>query len=145
MASYSTEVVAEQEARCYELRLTGATMRQIAAVVNISLATVESRLKAHMEKRVSPLAEEYRAVCIDRTERLLLKCEQGIQAGDMHAIQTASSLIDKLYKYNGLEQLNIQIKNITDAPTDATENVVAFYENLLLGSPPELEASNEST
>ena len=104
----SKEQVAEEAARCYELKLTGATVRQIVKELGLTQGTVERRLDYAIENRVSSSAEEYRKIIIDRTERLLYLCETKVQAGDLHAIQTAAGLLDKLYKFNGLESVKIE-------------------------------------
>lgn len=100
--------IADETLRCYELKLKGYTDERIAREVGISPATVGRRLKKYVEEHVAPEAEEYRKILIDRCERLLRKCEAGIEMGDHRVMQVAIGLFDRLYKYNGLEQLKIE-------------------------------------
>ncbi|WP_297699622.1 hypothetical protein [Mycobacterium sp.] len=67
LASNSASI-AEQEIRCYELRLTGMSLDNIAKQVKLSKGTVHNRIQAHIEQRVQPLADELRAVMVDRLD-----------------------------------------------------------------------------
>lgn len=69
----NTEIRAEQAAQAYELRLTGATLREIGATLGIALTTVHERLRDHMAVRVDPLADQYRAMELDKLDALSAK------------------------------------------------------------------------
>lgn len=43
---FSHDVVAEQQARCYELHLAGTSVRRIAAQMGLSFGTVHKRIRA---------------------------------------------------------------------------------------------------
>jgi len=137
MARKNKAQIAEEAAKCYELKLTGASDRQIADVMTaqghpMTHNTVQNRIKLYLENRIAPGAEEYRKVIIDRAERLILKCEPGIKEGDPRAIANAKSLMDSLYKYHGLDVLKIQDVTERVAPP---EELISFYESMLLGDP----------
>lgn len=66
-------VVAEQAARCYELRLTGATLREIGDQLGIAIGTVHKRLATYVSERVDPLADQYRQVELDRIDASLVR------------------------------------------------------------------------
>ena len=71
--------VAEQEIRCYELRLAGKSLDAIAKEVKLSKGTVHNRIQAHIEQRVQPLADELRAIEVDRLDRYLARLDAQIQ------------------------------------------------------------------
>ena len=73
--------VAEEQIRCYELKLEGKTMREIAKAIGMSVGTVHSRIEAEIAARVLPLAEEVRKVELDRLDRWLAKLEARLDAG----------------------------------------------------------------
>jgi hypothetical protein len=69
----NSAIVTEQAAQAYELRLAGATLRQIGEQLGISIGTVHKRIATYMAERVDPLADQYRAVELDRLDDLTAK------------------------------------------------------------------------
>jgi len=65
--------VGEQTATAYELRLTGLTLREIGARLGIAASTAHLRITAALAERVDPLVDQYRAVELDRLDRLTVK------------------------------------------------------------------------
>lgn len=131
------EDLAEQAAQCYEYRLKGKNLREIAKLVGLSPATVMKRLKIAREDRLSPLAEEYRQELIDRLERKLDQAED-MRDNDKLSLDQKLKIDEQIRKYNadlyevtGLKNYKIEFKDVTDAPVTTTENVIAFYEKLL--------------
>ncbi|MEU8275711.1 hypothetical protein ACFYOK_10780 [Microbispora bryophytorum] len=61
---------AEQAAQAYELRLSGASFRTIASVLGVSVSTAHDRVTSAIAERVDPLADQYRAVELDRLDAL---------------------------------------------------------------------------
>lgn len=77
---HNTAIKAEQAAQAYEMRLTGATLREISAALGISVTTVHERLADHMAGRVDPLADQYRAMLLDQLDDLTAKAYKVLTA-----------------------------------------------------------------
>lgn len=73
---YNSAAIAEQEAICFELRLRGMSVRAIAAYVAehhgwpLSKSTVAIRIEAAGKDATSELAEQVRALELERLDRL---------------------------------------------------------------------------
>lgn len=81
-SSYTTSnkaTVAEEQVRCYELRLAGKSLEAIAKEVKLSKGTVHNRIQAHITLRVQPLADELRAVMVDRLDLCIARLHDQIQ------------------------------------------------------------------
>lgn len=133
---WSKEVVAEQTAQCYEMRLKGFTIRQIVKQTGLSTGTVVNRIQKAMTDRVAPLAEEYRAITIDRLERMITKAEHDYDTlSDPVLKQKAQEQVRKLsmdlYEVTGLKQYKIEFKDVTDANLGAAADTIEFLESLL--------------
>lgn len=74
--------VAEQARECYELKLAGWSHDRIAEKLGVSYGTVHNRIKAHIEVRVQPLADELRAVMVDRLDMCIARLHEQIQDDD---------------------------------------------------------------
>jgi hypothetical protein len=74
--------VAEEQIRCYELRLTGMSLDQIATATGIPRSTVHDRIQAEITTRVLPLAEEVRKLELDRLDRWQARLEERLDASD---------------------------------------------------------------
>lgn len=74
--------VAEQAREAYELKLAGWSHAKIAQKLGVSHGTVVNRIKAHIEVRVQPLADELRAVMVDRLDLCIERLHQQIQDDD---------------------------------------------------------------
>lgn len=70
---------AEQSRRCYELKLAGWSHDKIAAELKVSHGTVQKRIDAHIALRVQPLADELRAVMVDRLDLCIERLHDQIQ------------------------------------------------------------------
>lgn len=75
----NTAQIAEDQIRCYELRLTGMSIRAIAAETGLSVGTVHSRIESEIAARVLPVADEVRKMELDRLDRWLTKLDAQIQ------------------------------------------------------------------
>jgi AcrR family transcriptional regulator len=73
--------IAEQQIQCYRLRLTGMTVRDIAAKVGLSVGTVHNRIHSEINDRVTPLADELLAIELDRLDRWLVRLDAQIESG----------------------------------------------------------------
>lgn len=71
---------AEESRAAYQLRLTGATYRDIAARLGLGLATVHARIETHIAEQVNPLAAELRQLELDRLDALSLKAYEVLES-----------------------------------------------------------------
>lgn len=104
---FTKEEVAEQQRQCYELRLAGHNnYRVIAEKTGLSLATVSKRLADQRAARVQPLADELRAIEVDRCDRWLVVLDAQIQAGGpraARAIEVAVKVSERRAKLLGID------------------------------------------
>lgn len=59
---------AERQARAYDLRLSGLTIRQIAAELGVSYTTVHGDLRREIHERIDPLKDQYLQYELDRLD-----------------------------------------------------------------------------
>lgn len=108
--------VAEEQKRCYELRLKGHSIRAIAEIVGLPKSTVHERIEAEIANTVPPLAEQVRQMELDRLDRWLLALEDKIADGDTHAITTAIKVAERRAKYLGIDsavKVEAQVHEVT--------------------------------
>ncbi len=97
--------IAEQQVRCYRLRLTGMSIRDIAAATGLSVGTVHSRITGEIHSQVRPLADELRTVELDRLDDWLTHLNAQIKAGFAVArcIEVALRVSERRSKLLGLD------------------------------------------
>lgn len=108
--------IAEQQKKCYDLRLSGHSIRAIAEQLGVSRQTVQNRLDAECAAQVTPGAEAVRKMELDRLDKWMLALETRILDGDTNAIATAIKVADRRAKYLGLDaptQIDAQVTQIT--------------------------------
>jgi hypothetical protein len=117
--------IAEQQARCYELCLAGHNYRVIAETVGVSLAKVSKLINEHLALRVQPLADELRAVTVDRLDRYLVKLDSQIQAGVSVArnVEVAVKVEERRAKLLGIDAP--QVVEATVHQVDQTDMAIA--------------------
>lgn len=74
--------VADEQARCFELKLKGRSVRAIAAEVGMAPSTVQDRLNAAYAELVLPLADEARKLDLERLDAWLAKLEDQLDNGE---------------------------------------------------------------
>lgn len=67
---YTNAHFAEEQRVCYELKLAGYSLREIADLTGLSKSTVDRRLRCEINETVDPLREQYKRVVHDRLEKL---------------------------------------------------------------------------
>jgi AcrR family transcriptional regulator len=67
---YTNANFAEEQRLCYQLRLRGLSIRQIADETGMSPSTVHRRIECEIRETVQPLAEQVRALELDRLDQL---------------------------------------------------------------------------
>lgn len=117
--------VAEQQIRCYELRLTGMALAKIAQETGLSEGTVFNRLKAEVDRRVVPLADEVRKVELDRLNIGLVKILAEIDAGRSIArnVEVLVKVSERISKLTGADAP--QVVEATVHQVDSTDLALA--------------------
>lgn len=97
--------VAEQQAECYRLRLTGMSIEAIAKATGIARSTVHDRIQAEITAVVSPLAEEVRKMELARLDRWLEKLNDQIEDGRSVArnVEVACRVSERRAKLTGAD------------------------------------------
>lgn len=131
---------ADRAARVYELKLSGATNRQIATTVGVSPTQVQRDLEFAIKDRVLAPAEAYRQMCMDRLENLFFRLQPKIMEGNPQAIGTARSIVMDMYKVAGLEQAPIT-NNIVMIPGTVESELAGLAQELGLNDMPIIEGA----
>lgn len=116
--------VGQQEIQCYELRLAGKTYRQVAEATGLSVGTVHTRISAHLAQRVQPLADELRAVEVDRLDRYLAKLETELDADPIRAIPVAVKVSERRARLLGIDapqQVEALVTQVTQEDMEFAE------------------------
>lgn len=123
----NTATLAEQRVRCYELRLTGATITEIAAATGLSRATVCNRLKEEVNERVEPWAVLHRQLQLDRLEGYLRTLDEQITAGAPgipRHIEVAIKAMERQAKLLGIDapaQVEATLHQVDEAQAELQE------------------------
>ena len=117
--------VAEEQIRCYELRLTGASIRQIATITGLGVATVHKLIKLEIDERVTPLAEEARRMELDRLDvwlaRLTVQINKGVAvARNVEVALRVSERRARLLGLDAPERVDAQVTETTVFDTEFT-------------------------
>ena len=98
--------VAEEQIRCYNLRLAGLSLDQIAKATGLSKGTVNNRINAEITGRVAPLADEVRQMQLDRLDSWLVKLTEQIKQGRSVArnVEVAIRVEERRSKLLGLDE-----------------------------------------
>jgi len=120
----NTAEIVEQQKKCYDLRLSGHSIRAIAEKLDIPRATVQRRLDAECEAQVTPGAEAVRKMELDRLDKWMLALENRILDGDHQAITTAIKVAERRAKYLGLDAPT----QIDATVTETTQEDLALAE-----------------
>lgn len=118
--------VAEEQVRCYQLRLTGLSIRQIAGHTGLGVATVHARIQSEINARVLPLADEVRKVELDRLDGWLARLNGEIAAGKAVArnVEVAVRVSERRAKLLGIDAP----QQIEATVTEVTQEDIALAE-----------------
>lgn len=114
----NTSIVAEQQVDCYELRLAGHSIDKIAAITGLAHGTVHKRIQARIDARVQPLADELRAIEVDRYDRYLERLDEQMKLGiavarNVEVAVRVSEARAKLLGLNAPQQIEATVLQIT--------------------------------
>ena len=107
---------AERQRACYNLRLSGHSVRAIAEKLDIPRSTVQRLLDAEIDTIVTPGAEAVRKLELDRLDRWMLALENKILNGDTNAINSAIKVAERRAKYLGIDaptKVEAQVHEVT--------------------------------
>lgn len=107
----------EEARECYELSLAGYSQRQIGDKLGHSQSWVRDRLKLHIENRVHPKADEFRAKQIDRAQIYIRSLWSRVLSGDEKAINAAIRTEERIAKLLGLDSataFKVEVENVDD-------------------------------
>lgn len=117
---------AEEQVRCYQLRLSGLSIRQIARATGLSVGTVSNRIQAEINARVLPLADEVRKMELDRLDGWLARLNAEIVAGKAVArnVEVAVKVSERRAKLLGIDAP----QQVEATVTEVTQEDVALAE-----------------
>lgn len=118
--------IAEEQVKCYELRLTGMSIEAIAKATGIARSTVHDRIQSEIAARVLPLADEVRKMELDRLDRWLAKLDAQI-AEDRYVarnVEVAVRVSERRAKLLGLDAP----EKIEATVTEVTQEDIALAE-----------------
>lgn len=121
--------VAEQQIRCYELRLTGMSLDKIVKETGLSKGTVHNRIQAEIAARVLPLADEVRKMELDRLDRWLEKLDAQIHDDEAAGrvarnIEVAVKVAERRAKLLGIDAP----EKVEATVTEVTQEDIALAE-----------------
>ena len=125
--------IAEQQRWCYQQRLDGVMLHEIAEAferyfhAKVSVATIKGRIDAECAARVDPAAaEQYRQIAIERAEEQLKRLRQALRwSGDHHKVEAnLLRTLDHLAKLQGTyapERVDISITTVGSVDDELNE------------------------
>lgn len=122
----NTVTVAEQRIRCYELRMAGHTITEIARMTGLSRTTVHTRITEEVTERVEPWAVLHRQMQLDRIESYLSTLDTQIAAGAPgipRHIEVAIKAMERQAKLLGLDapaQVEATLHRVDEAQAELT-------------------------
>ena len=101
-------VIADEQIRCYQLRLMGHSIRRISELlaaegISLSPATVHRRVTAEIKSRVEPLVEEYIAMELDKLDVMETYLQPRVESGDDKAVNARLRIMERRAKLLGLD------------------------------------------
>lgn len=112
--------LAERRKRALDLRLTGATLAEIAETNECSIATVHQDIRKCLSDIPKSSADELRKQEVARLDKLQQACWQDAIHGDLAAIDRALKVIDRRAKMLGLDApQQVEVTGV-DVDLDAT-------------------------
>ena len=86
---------------CSNSLVAGSGVDQISAAERLTRKRTESILRQELRNRWVAPAEEFARLQIARLEQMILKLVDGIQSGELEAIDRALKIVDRLDRYHG--------------------------------------------
>ncbi len=89
---------------CSNSLVAGSGVDQISAAERLTRKRTESILRQELRNRWVAPAEEFARLQIARLEQMILKLLDGIQSGELEAIDRALKIVDRLDRYHGFSR-----------------------------------------
>jgi transposase len=98
--------IADEQAKCFDLKRMGMSVRAIAAELNMSSATVQRRLQDAYDELVMPVAAEVKKMELERLDSYLLRLEKRLQQGEdpIRVVPVAMKVLERRARYLGLDE-----------------------------------------
>lgn len=109
--------MADKQRQCYELRLKGHTVRQVAEIVGVSKSSVSNYCKAAALEVISPLVSEYRQMEDERLDLAFAAILPRVEIGEVRAVEVLIKLLERRAKLHGL-----------DAPVQVEQSITTYTE-----------------
>lgn len=116
---------AETTAQMLELRKKGWTYRAIGEKYGMSAPSAYERVKKALYNTVAEPAEDLRQMELERLDDLYTKLSAKIEAGDVRAISTALSIMDRRAKMLGIDAPMKVESSVTLNETSKIDQAVA--------------------
>lgn len=97
-------MAASKHEQALDLRVAGASYRQIAATLKMSLSTAHRLCQRALQEAKSDEVAEARTAELMRLDRLLMAVWPRASGGDMDAVDRALRVMDRRAKLLGLDQ-----------------------------------------
>lgn len=113
--------IADEQERCFKLKLKGLSVRAIAAETGIPRSTVQDRLDVAYSELVTPLAETSKQIELERLDGWQAKLEESLEAGEdpVRVIPVLINLSTRRAKIEGYDAA----QKVEQAVTDVTPDV----------------------
>lgn len=89
--------------RAYDMRLRGATYREIGRALDVSHVTARKWVTEYLECETLPLVDAVRKQEVDRLTRYLDRLDERIEEGDDKAVTLAIKISESLRKLLGVD------------------------------------------
>jgi hypothetical protein len=119
---------AERDARIWDLRLLGLSLRRIGDQVGLSHPAVKDVLDRGYAGLIYPKVDEARGVELERLDLLLSKLAPAIVRGDVPAILAALKVSDRRAKLLGLDaptRVQAELEDVTPPRPELLDRIAA--------------------
>lgn len=113
-------VIADEQAKCFELKRRGYSVRRIADETGIARSTVQDRLDAAYKEMVFPLADEVRLLELERLDAWLVRLEDQMTNGEApeRVVPVAIRVSERRAKLLGLDAPERQEMTVAQLGSD---------------------------
>lgn len=139
-AAPNAATIADQQARCLDLRRQGKSIRKIAEETGIARSTVQDRIDAAIAEIVHPAADGVRTLELERLDAWLLRLEESMESGEDPAriVPVAIRVSERRARLLGLDE---PVKaEVTTLQLDADPDVAAALDRARQAKEREIDA-----
>jgi transcriptional regulator with XRE-family HTH domain len=120
---------AELQAKAYELKLKGWSLRRIGAELNVSHTTIKNYINDEVEARTVPLLDEVVKIEIDRYDRYLARLEEAMDDEKADVAKLVASAVRvsearrKLLGYDAPQRVEATVHQVSETDVELAEIV----------------------